>query len=156
MRWILWSAKEAAYKAARQQRADVVFSPVRFVVALSPSLHGFVSCEDRRWPVRVMQHGNCIHALVVNDHDDGGTLWDYRRLTVAELDNPSLSVREFAISKIARRLGVPTSDLRIERSGRIPKLLLASGGPPRALSFSHHGVYAGFACRIGAEQDALH
>ncbi len=27
MRWILWSAKEAAYKAARQACATTVFSP---------------------------------------------------------------------------------------------------------------------------------
>jgi phosphopantetheinyl transferase (holo-ACP synthase) len=155
MRWVLWAAKEAAYKAARQQRAEVIFSPVRFVVELNPTLRGFVSYGDWRWPVRVQQRENCIHALVESD-DDGNTLWGSRHLTAKELEDPSRSVREFAITTIARRLSVSASDLRIERSGRIPRLFLASGGPPQALSLSHHGVYAGFACRIEIAQDELH
>jgi phosphopantetheinyl transferase (holo-ACP synthase) len=156
MRWVLWSAKEAAYKAARQERAEVAFSPVRFIVHMHPTLRGFVSYEDRRWPVRVAHRGNCIHALVVNDDEDGSTIWESRRLTATELDDPSRSVREFAVATIARRLNVSASDLRIESSGRVPQLLLANGGKPQTLSLSHHGIYVGFAYRAGPEQDLFH
>jgi phosphopantetheinyl transferase (holo-ACP synthase) len=156
MRWVLWSAKEAAYKAARQEDADVIFSPMRFIVHMDPTLRGFVSHEDRRWPVRVTRRGNCIHALVVGDNHDGNTIWESRRLATKELDDPSRSVRKFAIATIARRLNVSASDLRIERLGRIPQLLFASGGTPRALSLSHHGIYAGFAYRAQPKQDAPH
>ncbi|MGH7855988.1 MAG: 4'-phosphopantetheinyl transferase family protein, partial [Candidatus Binatia bacterium] len=35
LRWILWAAKEAAYKVARKIDARAVFSPRRFVVDLA-------------------------------------------------------------------------------------------------------------------------
>jgi hypothetical protein len=80
------------------------------------------------------------------------TLSGLRRLTTAELCNPSQGVRQFAITSIAAELGVSTSDLRIEKINRIPQLIVAGEATPVALSLSHHGSYAGFAChdsRIG-------
>jgi hypothetical protein len=69
------------------------------------------------------------------------------RLRAADLRDPSEGVRQFAISSIATQLGVATSDLRIEKVGRIPQLILAREAAPVALSLSHHGSYAGYACR---------
>jgi phosphopantetheinyl transferase (holo-ACP synthase) len=156
MRWILWSAKEAAYKAARQENSNVVFSPVRFIVRMSSTRQGFVSYADRRWPVRVTHQENCIQALVSGDADKRSTLWESRRLTAEELADPSRSVRQFAMAAIASRLGLSPSDIRIERSGRIPKLLFTQNGTSHALSLSHHGVYAGFAFSLGSEGNTLH
>jgi hypothetical protein len=156
MRWILWSAKEAAYKAASRENNEVVFSPVRFVVFLDSELRGFVSHEGRRWPVRVALRGNCVHALVAGEDDADSMLWESQRLTAAELRDPSQSVRKFAKTTIAKRLGLSASDLQIESTGKVPQLLLAKDGRPQALSLSHHGVYAGFACRVPATQGELH
>ena len=145
-RWILWSAKEATYKAARRECSGVAFSPVRFVVNLDRSLCGLVRYGIRHWPVRVQIDGDCVHAVVSEDESFAGTLSGSCRLTSAELRDPSQSVRRFAIASIATELGVATSDLRIEKVDRIPQLILAGEAAPVALSLSHHGSYAGFAC----------
>ena len=145
-RWILWSAKEAAYKAARRECAGVVFSPARFVVNIDRSLCGSVRFGIHRWPVRVRISGDCVHAVVSEDESFAGTYSSACRLTAAEIRDPSQAVRQFAIASIAAGLGVAASDLRIEKTNRIPQLIVAGEAAPVALSLSHHGAYAGFAC----------
>jgi hypothetical protein len=145
-RWILWSAKEAAYKAARRECARIIFSPAHFVVNLDRSLCGSVRVGNRRWPVRVRIDGDCVHAVVSENESFDGTLSGSRQLMRAELRDPSQGVRRFAIASIAAGLGVSTSDLRIEKINRIPQLIVAGEAAPVALSLSHHGSYAGFAC----------
>jgi len=146
-RWILWSAKEAAYKAARRESAEVSFSPVRFVVDLDRSLFGSVRYGTRHWPARIEIDGDCVHAVVSEDASFAGILSGTCRLTSTELRDPSGGGRRFALSSIAKELGLATSDLRIEKIDRIPQLILAGKAAPVALSLSHHGSYAGFACR---------
>jgi len=145
-RWILWSAKEAAYKAARRESAEVVFSPARFVVDLDRSLRGSVRHGSRHWPVRVQIEADCVHAVVSENASFAGILSAACRLTSTELHDPSQAVRRFALSSIASELGLASSDLRIEKTGRIPQLILAGGAAHVALSLAHHGSYAGFAC----------
>ena len=145
-RWILWSAKEAAYKAARRECAGVVFSPARFVVNLDRSLCGSVRIGIHRWPVRVRISGHCVHAVVSENDSFDDILSGARRLTTSELRDPSQAIRRFAIASIAAGLGVANSDLRIEKINRIPQLIVAGEAAPVALSLSHHGSYAGFAC----------
>ncbi len=72
-RWILWSAKEAAYKAARRKCAGVTFSPAHFVVNLDRSLCGSVRVGIRRWPVQVWIDGDCVHAVVSENESFAGT-----------------------------------------------------------------------------------
>jgi phosphopantetheinyl transferase (holo-ACP synthase) len=146
MRWILWSAKEATYKAARRDRAGIVFSPARFVVELDRSLCGSVTVGDHRWPVRVQIGAECVHAVVSGNESFVGTHSNSRRLTLAERGDPSHAVRRFAIASISEALGVTASDLRIEKNGRIPQLIVAREVASVALSLSHHGAYMGFAC----------
>lgn len=147
-RWILWSAKEAAYKAARRECAGIVFSPARFVVNLDRSLCGSVTVGIRRWSVQVRIGGDCVHAVVGENESFAGTFSGTSRLTEDELRDPSQGVRRFAIESVAARLGVASSDLRIEKTNRIPQLIVAGEALPVALSLSHHGSYVGFACHV--------
>ncbi len=156
MRWILWSAKEAAYKAARKECATTVFSPSRFVVRLNQALHGSVSHGSRCWSVRIQLDGDCVHAVVNNEKFYGDTIWSARRLTAEESSDPSREARRFAAITVAARLGLPVAHLRIERSGRIPQLIFDGAAPQVDLSLSHHGSYAGFVCRIGSRRSAVH
>jgi len=156
MRWILWSAKEAAYKAARQECATTVFSPSRFVVRLNRALHGSVSHESRCWNVRIQLDGDCVHAVVNDEKFYGDTIWSARRLTAKEFGDPSREARRFAAITVATRLGLPVAHLRIERSGRIPQLIYDGSAALADLSLSHHGAFVGFACRIGPRRRVLH
>ena len=45
LRWMLWAAKEAAYKVAKKDDARTVFSPSRFVVSLEDATGGRVEPE---------------------------------------------------------------------------------------------------------------
>ena len=155
-RWILWSAKEAAYKAARRERSVLVFSPARFAVSLDRSLCGSVEVGGRRWPVRVRINGDCVHAVVSADASFAGTLSDSCRLTPAELSDPSQGARRFALASIAASLGVADRDLRIEKADRIPRLIVAGEAAPLALSLSHHGAYVGFAYRSDTQRGCPH
>jgi hypothetical protein len=156
MRWILWSAKEAAYKAARQASATAVFSPSRFVVRLNRALHGSVSHGSRCWNVRIELDGDCVHAVVNDEPFHSDTIWGARRLTAEQHGEPSVEARRFATAAVAARLGLPVAQLRIERSGRIPQLILDGSAPFADLSLSHHGSFIGFACRIGSRRSILH
>jgi len=146
-RWILWSAKEAAYKAARREDAGIVFSPTRFLVNLDRSLRGSVRSGTRRWPVRVRISGDCVHAVVGEEDSLTDTLSGTSRLAATELRDPSRGGRRFAIQSIAAWLGVAPSGLRIAQTNRVPELVVAGATAPLALSLSHHGRYVGFACR---------
>ncbi len=144
-RWILWSAKEAAYKAARRACAELAFSPAHFVVDLDASLRGSVAVGARRWPLRVRVDGDCVHAVVSCDERFDGILSGSRRLGPDGSRDPGRAVREFAMGSIAADLGVSARALRIEKIDRIPRLIVAGEAAPGALSLSHHGFYVGFA-----------
>jgi phosphopantetheinyl transferase (holo-ACP synthase) len=53
LRWILWAAKESAYKVAKRRDPATVFSPARFVVELDAELRGSVRCGGEAYPVQV-------------------------------------------------------------------------------------------------------
>ncbi len=156
MRWTLWSAKESAYKAARRRSARTVFSPSRFVVHLDPTLRGFVTHERQRFAVSIQLAGPCIHAVAHGWAEDAVSVSAVRRLGEQSITDPSRGARELALEAIAPRLGVSRARLRIDRINRIPRLLLDDRALPAQLSLSHHGSYAGFACRLGAISERRH
>ncbi|MGH7818850.1 MAG: 4'-phosphopantetheinyl transferase superfamily protein, partial [Candidatus Binatia bacterium] len=61
LRWILWAAKESAYKLARKLDARAVFSPPRFVV--DPTA-GEVAFGGRRFALEIHADDDRIHAVV--------------------------------------------------------------------------------------------
>jgi hypothetical protein len=156
MRWILWSAKEAAYKAARQACSTLVFSPSRFVVSLDRMLNGSVRYGDRCWNVRIQLDGDCVHAVVTTPKFHSDAIWGVRRLAAGKSLDPSAEVRKFATAEIATRLDLAVSQLRIVCSDRVPRLVVGDRQPLADLSLSHHGSFVGFACQIGTPQRALH
>ena len=156
MRWILWSAKEAAYKAARRASATTVFSPPQFVVRLNRALHGSVRHGGRCWNARVQLDGDCVHAVVNDGEFHSDAIWCARRLTAEEQGDPSEGARKLAAATVAERLGLSVGQLRIERSGRVPQLVFDGDALTADLSLSHHGSFVGFACRVGPQRSALH
>ena len=153
MRWILWAAKEAAYKVVRKLDANTVFSPSAFLVnlelepRLDSTLRGTVSHAGRELPVRIHGRKGGIHA-VVTDTPGRDVLWKSGMLAGTRCD-PSQAVRSLAVSSLARRLGAALGDLTIGKRGRIPTLLLRGQPTLLDLSLSHHGRQVAFACELG-------
>lgn len=153
LRWILWAAKEAAYKLARKE-APVVFSPRRFRAVLVGSNRAVVTHARRSFAVTIAARRDHVHAVAHSGSvRRGWTLVSgVRRLGAGApggpaLD-PSVAVRAFTIAQLARRLGVAAAALSIEREERIPRLVLRGRPADADLSLSHHGRLVAFACEL--------
>jgi len=146
LRWVLWAAKEAAYKLASQRDPRVVFSPRRFAVSLGARLPGRVLWPGGAARVQVRRVGDAAHATARPlDAPGGGLARGVAR--IAPGDDPSREARELARRGVARRLGLDARALYVVRRGRIPRLELP-GGRALALSLSHHGAFVSFACEL--------
>lgn len=137
LRWSLWAAKEAAYKAAKRADPALGFSPAAFLVELGEDGTGTVVTSRGRLAVEVGVFGSCIHAVAAA----AGPVRAAARQVGT--DDPSRAVRRFALDHVARELAVDPALATIEMQGRLPWLHV--GGRRMPLSLSHHGAWIGYA-----------
>lgn len=168
LRWILWAAKEAAYKVARKLDAATVFSPSRFVVRLDANI---VEHEARRYRLQVSQTAQCVHALVCDDAGRGfppqptgpsgpvqpgdlkarifsGAHAPLGGSSKARPASFSLAVREIALDALAAALDEDRRDLAIVSRDRIPCVERRGMRAPVDLSLSHHGRFVAYAFEV--------
>jgi len=149
VRWLLWAAKESAYKTARGADARTVFSPVRFVVSLVSSAAATVDGPGGPFDVDVEANAEHVHAVARRRDDAGATVYS----AVARLgpgtavSTPSAAVRRVTVTMLARLLDIPERALALDRDGRMPRLRIGGRPSPAAVSLSHHGRFVAFACR---------
>lgn len=167
LRWLFWAAKEAAYKAAKQQDDRVSFRPSRFVVRidepaeggalrLEGGAHGRVEHGERRFRLCVDADGERVHAVAVAEgiadvaaHEGAPAPWAarVRRLEgEAGRGAQSRAVRELALGLAAEQLGCAVEALAIVSEERVPRLLVRGAPSPLRLSLSHHGRFLAAAC----------
>lgn len=144
-RWLLWAAKESAYKAARKEDPRTVFAPSCFVVRLENDARASVTVGARGFRIDLVAGADHVHAVAWSAGDRPATV----ATAVARL--PELSVRSdavrwLAIATLSRRLAVKPEDLAIHRDGRIPTLWIRGERSAADLSLSHHGRFVAFAC----------
>ena len=168
LRWRLWAAKEAAYKAARKGDPRVVFSPSRFQVENSSGDAGHVvhrreGAPPQRFDLRWWETDDAIHAVAISAAElvpgcATALVHGFRRLdpgastergSAVSAMRPSVEVRDFARQQLGAALEVPIDALEIRSSGRVPLLWLRDRPAAADLSLSHHGDWIAFACRIG-------
>jgi phosphopantetheinyl transferase (holo-ACP synthase) len=144
MRWILWAAKEAAYKLAKKLDPSTVFSPRRFAVKLTAPGRAEVLHRGRRFIVSIAEAGKALHAVAFEPGSRRRLLWavEARRNGA----DPSRAARALAARVLAEELGVPRHSVHFGRSGRIPTAWADGLRSPFDLSFSHHGRFVAFAC----------
>jgi phosphopantetheinyl transferase (holo-ACP synthase) len=146
LRWVLWAAKEAAYKLARQLDPTASFWPRRYLVDLDARRRGRVAWPAGAASVEVRRVGDAVHATATEPGSDAARV--VRGVARLESgDDPSRAARELAVCRVAERLGLAAGGLRVERRGRIPRLRLPGGGA-LDLSLSHHGRVVAFACEL--------
>ena len=167
-RWLTWAAKEAAYKLARKLAPGTVFVPRRFEVGapVASPRSGGGAHQRLAAPVRFpgftcqcdwISAPDFVHALC---RPAGSSLPDC--LSVDRLapggdgltgpDDPGGRVRRLARTEVARILGVPEGEVGFGKCEGIPYLLLGDRPLAGDISFSHHGSFVAFACRVGAEE----
>lgn len=146
LRWLLWAAKEAAYKLGRKRDPALVFSPRRFAVRLAPDLTGVVRYEGCGVAVRVSDEQGALHAVA---SEAPGSEWLAGVAAIDPNEDASSAVRRFAGERIARSLRVPTDSIAFDRVGRVPTLRVAERPHGVDVSLSHHGRFIAFACDLG-------
>lgn len=151
LRWVFWAAKEAAYKVARKQDPQCVFSPVRFLVTLSGVSRGVVEFGQARYPVRVEGSNDAVHVVATHACVPAKRIvLGMRKLSPEALRDasaPSRAVRELAVSRVGgfwNDGGVVT----VVQDGRVPMLERDGVRVAADLSLSHHGRWVAFACEL--------
>lgn len=161
-RWILWAAKESAYKAAKQIDPQVVFSPRRFIVRPErgqvlnrASAHD--SRPDRIFSVQLRMDHDVCHAVAWTGRSDPAHLArspivvsGVRRVTGCEASS-RLAARRFAVESVAIYLGVAANELELVKDGRVPRLRLHDRPSGLDVSLSHHGRFVAFACAFAPQ-----
>ena len=168
LRWELWAAKEAAYKAVKKADPSVVFSPSRFLVRLGDAevvsgvavREGIVVREGDHCDVRIETREGAVHAVArlrANPSSDAArearVVQGVLRLSADDqrLEDPMATgriVRSFSTCRLAPVFGVRAHDLEIRKRGRVPELWLRGAQAPADLSLSHHGAVVAFACEV--------
>ena len=144
LRWLLWAAKESAYKALRQVDRAAVFAPPCFVVRLERAGRVRVDAGGRTICVEVAAGASCLHAVARAPEDTHPLCCGVAALATPGTESDR--VRRFAVETIARAFGLAASDLAIRRDGRIPVLCWRGRPSDAELSLSHHGRFVAFAC----------
>ncbi len=147
LRWMLWAAKEAAYKVARKLDPRTVFSPPRFAVQLEASGAGAVRHPGGLLPVRIEVAADRVHAIA---RSGGGAALQSGVLAIAPdaCASPGAAVRREVVLRVAHRIGASPAELVIEKQGRIPFVSRGGLRLPVDLSLSHHGRYAAWAFEL--------
>jgi phosphopantetheinyl transferase (holo-ACP synthase) len=146
-RWLLWSAKESAYKAARKEDPGTVFSPVRFVVRIEGEARASVAVGARRFHVDLVAQVDHVHGVARGARDPSGAV-STALAKLPERSGWNEAVRRLAIATLSPLLGVEPEHLAIHRDGRIPTLWIRGTRSAADLSLSHHGRFVAFACRL--------
>ena len=147
LRWMLWAAKEAAYKVVKKLDPGTVWSPRRFVVELDANLTGHALHEGHELPVLVEEDGAHVHAIASDtEPNSDAQRWQVGHLAVGEQEG--LAARALAIAALAPELGVDAGSLRFVKRGRVP--ILCRGDEPVGvdLSLSHHGSFVAWAADL--------
>jgi phosphopantetheinyl transferase (holo-ACP synthase) len=166
-RWLMWSAKEAAYKLARKRDRRVRFVPSRFEVdpwaasdvrasfagENAAQLRGRVHLGEFSMDCEWISAQGFVHALCRMPGQPGSVSMAIERVEALEdrRADPGEAVRRLAIGEIARTLGSGERDLQIRKEDRIPVLYLDDHKLPADLSLSHHGRLVAFACRLSLD-----
>lgn len=113
MVWLLWSAKEAAYKIIHRDTRQRTYAPLKYEVQLSGSETGCIQYGSRLSHFRTSVSGSCLHTVAVAS----ANWW------------PRVVYRQ-----------QPGEALLKDVDG-VPFIRDTGGGSVRPASVSHHGAY---------------
>jgi len=164
-RWMLWAAKEAAYKGMKRERDAAVFSPAAMQVDFESTgsagpdgrtrLRGTVTtfgpAADSSAPpssaarvcVEVDADAEHVHAAAWRE---GELAPGFEVAAMPTVEGPgaieaSSFVRRRLVRKLAAALGMKSARLAVGRRERVPIILIDGRPAPIGFSLSHHGRF---------------
>lgn len=111
MVWMLWSAKEAAYKMIHRATRQRTYAPLRYRVQLSGEERGIVQYETQSFYFRTSVKDDCLHTVALAEP----SCW------------PQVVY------------GPQPGEMLLKDEAGVP--FIRSGGGDRMASVSHHGIY---------------
>ena len=168
VRWLIWAAKESAYKAAKKRDPRTVFSPRRFEVELQDERAGIVRFGDSVFSLLAELSDELVHVvaapaaeLVENAREavsrpatETGRRFALYFETVLLSSRTrdalvaGLEVRQMAARALGSLLEIPRQRIELIRRGRVPRALFQGVRLPIDLSLSHHGRFGAFAFTV--------
>jgi phosphopantetheinyl transferase (holo-ACP synthase) len=146
LRWALWAAKEAAWKAACADGLAAPFHPSAVETRLARAtggLEGEAVVAGVAFRVRVTVAGGAVHAVArASALAPGAVLAALAPLACDEPPVQAAGARSLALGLAGRALGTARERLAVGRSGRVPRLLCDGAPAPFVLSLAHHGRFA--------------
>jgi phosphopantetheinyl transferase (holo-ACP synthase) len=169
LRFVLWAAKEAAWKAARRSGLTLPFHPAAVETALRPAreggFEGAATLAGAAFAVRVEVSGDAVHAVARAPslaptrlvaslgrlHGAGPTAESAgARALALDLASAALAAPRAAPGAPRAAPGALRAALAIVSSGRLPELRLAGHPVEAVLSLAHHGRFAAAAIALPA------
>jgi len=139
--WLLWSMKEAAYKAYVREFEHRFFNLKQIECQLDQNNEGVVIINDEIYYLRTVITSEYIHSVASNNSTFPKT--DVFKLLEV---NQSEELRIRLINQISNKKGVDLNSIQIRKTALgVPNLFLNDEQIFNALSLSHHGKYGAFA-----------
>lgn len=155
-RWLMWAAKESAFKVARKLDPGVRFLPRRFRVELEGDALAVVRHAVGRFHVSFTGTDDWVHAVATHSAGPGVEASLPRRLGPGPslmvervrcgpagpaAAHASARVRAMARSAIGRMLSIVPHEIEIAAAAHAPVALWRQSPLPVDLSLSHHGRF---------------
>ncbi len=140
--WLLWSMKEAAYKAYVREFNHSFFNPKRIQCQLGLNNESVVSINGHIYYLRTIITSEYVHSIASNTKEKHPEISLFKLSDVHQ----SESVRTQLISHISNKMGRDLKSINIKKTALgVPNLFLNNEQIFEALSISHHGEYGAFA-----------
>lgn len=149
--WLLWSAKESAYKYLKRFDPDLIFAPAKIAVQQFSIHHssivtedtvyyrGRVSVRDEVLPFLSTANKEYLATII----DQGDVNWSVKQIETSDYESQSKAVRDLLLNS----LKMP--GISIEKHPAGYPILIKDGQELNvAVSFAHHDRYISYAYHI--------
>ena len=139
--WLLWSMKEAAYKAYVRETKHRFFNPKRMQYQSGSNNQSTVCIDEKLYDVKSVITSDYVHSLA--------TKAEAKHLEVHLFKIPVVSQSETVKAKIIHQLssskGIDSGAMEIKKTALgVPNAFFKDEQILQALSISHHGEYGAF------------
>lgn len=139
--WLLWSMKEAAYKAYVREFEHPFFNLKRIQCQLIQNNKGVVCVNDKIYYLRTEITSEYVHSIASHTYDKFPKTETFILLDI----NQSKEVRIQLMNQISNEKGMDLNSIQVKKTALgIPNLFLNGEQIFDALSLSHHGKYGAF------------
>ncbi|TSJ39376.1 4-phosphopantetheinyl transferase family protein [Mucilaginibacter corticis] len=148
--WLIWSAKESAYKYLKRINPELIFAPAKIkvvsldiVVSLkTENVHnyrGWILAEDMSLPFLSVTRPEFISTVITQ----GDVKWNFLKIEASDYENQSKAVRSLLLNDLK------ISNVSVEKHPTGYPVLMKDGQELNiAVSFAHHGCYVSYSFQI--------